>query len=119
VRVELQAAVGGRADVIDRIDAALVERHRRPVARVRLGLGPGTEEIGCRGRPRLPAHGVMREGLDVVGSLVTGTLLESGQDAPMQETTSFAEERLIGDLLRQGVLEGEFELREEARLVST
>jgi hypothetical protein len=54
---------------------------------------------------------------DLLGSPVSGERLESLDDAGMEGAPPLLEQRLVGDLLGERMLEGILVLGEEARLV--
>jgi hypothetical protein len=86
---------------------------RRLGKRPRAGLLP----IPHRLLPQLPLGRVVRETLGVLAEPIRVDRLRGIDDPRMQGPPSFQEQAPVGDVVGQGVLEGVFEVRKEARLV--
>jgi hypothetical protein len=59
---------------------------------------------------------MMRQTFDLLGHPVPGECLEAFDNAGMQRPPPLLEQTPIGHLVRQGMLEGVFRLRKEARV---
>ena len=60
---------------------------------------------------------MVRQAVHLFGQAVRGELLEGLDNAGMQHPPSLLEQTAVGHLVGQGVLEGEFALGEQPRLV--
>src|SRR5262249_8348061 len=67
--------------------------------------------------PPLPPQGVVGQAFGLLSYPVPSESFQGPDDARMQRPPPLLEEAAVGHLVRQGVLEGVFQLGEEARLV--
>ena len=95
----------------------LIIRHGFAVGRARRGLAPGLPEVGYGFVPDLALQGMMGQPFDLVGQTVGREPLDDLNEPGVQGPPPLLHEAPIGDLMRQGVLEGVFRLGKEARLV--
>ena len=117
IGVDFERAVYRLAESVQRVDGGLVERHRRRVSRLRLGLRARPIQIGRGGRPDFPADRVMRQDLDALGRVLATARLDRAQHRGVEQATPLAQQALVRHLQREGVLERVLELREQAGLV--
>ena len=121
---ELQAEVDrllhslpGRGQVLER-DQGLLEIRRRPaMRRPRERAGARLAAVAKRRVPELRAHGVMREGIELIGRAPAGAVLDGLHDARVQRVPAVPDEAGIRDLLGERVCEGVRDLRVELDLV--
>jgi len=90
---------------------------RLVVGRAREGLGARLTQVGQRLVPHLAVEGMVGEALDLFSETIAIEPLDGVHDPGMQGAASLVEKALIGDLVREGVLEGVLDLGEQARLV--
>ena len=74
-------------------------------------------EVRDRPVPHFSLQGVVGEPLDVLGQPIGIEPLDHLDDPRMQLTASLLQKSSVGHLVRERVLEAEFEVRKEARLV--
>ena len=79
--------------------------------------GSGLPAIGQGLVPHCTPEGMVRQAVHLFGQVVRGEVFEHLDNAGMQAPPSLLEQTAVGDLMRQGVLEGEFALREQPGLV--
>ena len=81
------------------------------------GLGGGFPQARDRLLPVLAFEGMVGEALDVFGTAIGVEMLDGVGDSRVQDPPPFLEETGIGDVVGERVLEGVFEIGEEARFV--
>ena len=81
------------------------------------GPGSGLPPVGHGLVPHRAPEGVQGQGLDLIGQALGSETFEGRHDAGMEHAPPLLEHTAIGDLVRQGMLEGVLVLREESRLV--
>src|SRR5262249_12909464 len=102
-----------------------LERAQRLLeTRDRLALGAGPRRLGPRGAvelgrllPQPTLQRMVGEALDLLGQAPRRHLLDHGDELGMERSALLVEERAVGDLVSEGMLEGVLEIGEEARLV--
>ena len=91
--------------------------HGLAVGRPCQGLLPRLPAV-CQGLvPHLAPQGMMGQAFDLLGHPVPGERLEGCDDAGMQHPPPLLEHTAIGDLVREGMLEGVLVVGKQARLV--
>ena len=91
--------------------------HGLAMGRLHHGLLPRLSAV-CQGLvPHLAPQGVLRQTFDLLCQPVLSERFKGIDDAGMQRPPPLLEEAAVGHLMRQGMLEGILQLREEARLV--
>ena len=92
----------------------LIIRHGFAVGRARRGLAPGLPEVATALSQTSPLQGMMGQPFDLVGQPVGREPLDDLNELGVQSLPPLLHEAPIGDLMRQGVLEGVFRLGKEA-----
>ncbi len=100
----------------DRERGAAVRDHGT-VGEARLGLHRGLAVVEERAREVLTAREMVREGLVVLAQAVGVELLDGRADRAVQRLPALGRHALVGDLVREGVLEHVGELRVQRLLV--
>jgi hypothetical protein len=84
----------------------LLKAYRRfSIGRVLQCSDPSIPKISESLFPYLTSQGVMCEPLDLLSQLLTTESFKSFHNPRMQNTSSLLEQTVIGDLMRQGVLD--------------
>ena len=122
VQVEAQVdALGQRlarlGQVGQRVERLLDAAHRVLGGVARRRLQPRLVQVGDRLAPELAALRVVGEAVGLVGALRQVEALEHVDDPGIERAPRVEDERVVRHLLREGVLEGVLELREQAGLV--
>jgi hypothetical protein len=91
--------------------------HGLAVGRSRHGLLPRLPAIRQGLGPHLAPEGMIGQPFHLLGHLISGKRLQGRDDPGMECPPPLLEQRLIGHLLGEGVLEGVLYIGEEARLV--
>src|SRR5207247_4629267 len=96
----------------------LVETGRRlPMGRARRGLPSGLVEKGDRFLPHLAPERVVGQTLDVFREPLGVEAFDGLDDPGVESAPALVQEASVGHLMDERVLEGVFEVREEAGLV--
>ena len=85
--------------------------HGLAVGRPRHGLLPRLPAVRQGLVPHLAPQGMMGQAFDLLGHPVPGERLQGLDDAGMQRAPPLLEQRLVGHLLGEGVLEGVLDAR--------
>ena len=101
----------------ERRQRLLEVRRRLLVGRARECFGPGLPEIGQRLVPDFAANGVMGQPLYMLREAVTVKRLDRVDDPGVKIAPTVLQEAAVGDIVREGMLEGVLEVGKEARLV--
>ena len=82
-------------------------------------LGPGASllAVGHGLVPHLAPQGMVRQAFDLLGHPVGGERLDGLDQARVQPPPPLQQQAAVGHLVGQGMLEGVFRLREQARLI--
>src|SRR5262249_40631539 len=91
--------------------------HCLPVSRVLGRLGASLPTVSHGLVPHLPPPGMLGQALDLLGQSLGIESLKPLDNASMEGAPPLLEQTAVGDLVSQGVLEGEFALWEQLRLV--
>ena len=91
--------------------------HRLAVGRARQRLGPRLPAVGHSLVPHLTPEGMVRQPVDLLGEPLRRQPFEGLDNAGVQRTPPLLEDSPIGYFVRQGVLEGVFQVREQVGLV--
>jgi hypothetical protein len=87
------------------------------MGRPRQGLLPCLAAVRQSLVPHLSPQGMVGEPFDLLGHAVPSEDRQDLDDAGMERQASFQEETAIGYLVGKGVLEGEYEVGKEMRLI--
>ena len=87
------------------------------VGRLCQGLLPRLPAVRQGLVPYFPPQGMVRQAFDLLGHPLSGERIEGLDDAGMQSAPPLLQETTVGDLMGQGVLEGEVALGEQLGLV--
>ncbi len=98
-------------------EGLLEAAHGLPVGGSRHGLGGGLAEVRHGLRPHLAPQGVLRQPLDMLAEAIGVERLDRRHDPGVQRAPPLVEHAAVGHLVGERVLEGVFEIGEEARLV--
>ena len=104
--------LGSICQPIDRVDS-LFEKHNglavgRPASGLRCGL---TKILDCF-TPLITAHGMIPEAFDMLGQAVGIKRFDGLHDSAVEHATPLQKHAFIRHLMREGVFEGIFEVRE-------
>ncbi len=113
----LLARLGALGQMPQGAEGLLEAAHGLPVGGARDGLGGGLAQVRHGLRPHLPPQGVLREPLDVLAEAIGVERLDRRHDPGVQRAPPLVEHAAVGHLVGERVLEGVFEIGEEARLV--
>ena len=91
--------------------------HGLAVGRPRQGLLPRLPAVYQGLVPHFAPQGMVGQAFDLLGHPLSGERLQGLDDAGMQRAPPLLEQRLVGHLLGEGVLEGVFDLGEQARFI--
>ena len=91
--------------------------HGLTVGRPRHGFSPRLPTVRQSLIPHLASQGMVGQPLDLLGQVVGIQRCHGVRDVRMQDASSLLEQTAIGGFMREGVLEGVFQLGEEAGLV--
>src|SRR5262249_6322608 len=103
----------------------MIESHQRalqvgdPLAAGAPRHGPERRPAAMTNRlpPCLPTQGVMGQSLDLLAEFLARKTLHGLRDAGVQRALTVAQQPAVRDVVRERVLEGVLEIREELRLV--
>ena len=113
----LLARLGALGQMRQGAEGLLEAAHGLPVRGSRHGLGGGLAEVRHGLRPHLAPQGVLRQPLDLLAESIGVECLDRLHDPGVKRAPPLVEHAAVGHLVRERVLEGVFEIREEARLV--
>jgi hypothetical protein len=99
------------------LEGLLKGGHRLAERGAAVGPRTGLLTVGHGLVPHLAPHGMVRQTFDLLAHPVGRERLEGLDNAPVQHPPPFQQEAAVGYLVRQGVLEGVFQLGEQARLI--
>ena len=121
---QVEAELGGqhlgvrtRWEMSQRVQCLLEGRHRFVGRRVGHGPGSGLAAVGHSLVPHLPAQGMVRQALDLLGQPVGREPLQGLHNAGVQRPPTLLEEAAAGHLVGEGVLEGVAALGKQAGLL--
>jgi hypothetical protein len=113
----LSPGVAGLRQVLESLEGLLKGGHGLAEGGAVPGPGASVVAVGHGFVPHLAPEGVVGQPVDLLGHPLPGERLHGLDNQGMQRPPSLQQETPIGHLMRQGVLEGVFQLGEEARLV--